>query len=69
MKIETITLTKIIANPGMVLTNGVTYGEEIKLYEGESAEDYHEISREEYDAMLAKEAELLNEQIMTGEVL
>ena len=57
MRTETITRTKIIASAGMILTNGEIYGEEIFLAEGASASDYHEITRAEYDAILALEEE------------
>lgn len=57
MRTETITLTKIIASEGMILTDGKTYGKEIFLAEGASASDYHEITRAEYDAILALEEE------------
>ena len=57
MRTETITRTKIIASTGMILTNGEIYGKEIFLAEGASASDYHEITRAEYDAILALEEE------------
>ena len=55
MRTETITITKIIASEGMILTNGETYGTEIFLAEGVSAEDFYEITKAEYEAYLAEQ--------------
>ena len=56
MKQETITRIKLIANDGMVLTNGTDYGREVFLADTETAENWHEITEEEYNEILkAKE--------------
>lgn len=44
----------IKAKDGYVLTNGEAYGTEIFLAEGVSADDFHEITREEYERIIAE---------------
>ena len=52
--IETnITLRKLTADEGMVLTNGEAYGKEIYLGIYDSAENWHEITDAEYEAIMA----------------
>ena len=46
--------TSIKAHDDMVLTNGEIYGTEIFLADGSKAEDFHEIPRAEYDALIAE---------------
>ncbi len=48
--------TSIKAKEGYILTNGEVYGTEIFLAEGMKAEDFHEITREEYEALFTEEA-------------
>ncbi len=45
----------IEAREGYILTDGVTYGTTIHLAEGVDASAFHEITREEYEAILASE--------------
>lgn len=45
----------IYADEGKILTDGTHYGKQIFLAEGVSEFDYHEISEEEYNAILAEE--------------
>ena len=49
----TITLRKLTAAEGYVLTNGEAYGKEIYLGLYDSAENWHEITDEEYAQILA----------------
>lgn len=46
---ENITLIKIKASEGMILTNGDVYGREIFLGKGDSPENWHEITEAEYE--------------------
>lgn len=43
------TRTVIYADEGKVLTNGEIYGTQIFLAEGQSADDFHEITQKEYE--------------------
>ena len=49
----TITLRKLTASEGYVLTNGEAYGKEIYLGIYDSAENWHEITDAEYAQILA----------------
>ena len=40
---------KIVANEGMIFTNGEIYGSVIYLADGLSADGFYEITREEYE--------------------
>lgn len=57
MKTETITMIKLVATEGMILTNGETYGKEVFLSNTDSADNWHEITEEEYEAIEAAELE------------
>ena len=49
MKIETVTQTVLRASEGHKLTNGVAYGESVVLGVGDSPDNWHEITIEEYE--------------------
>ena len=56
---EIITRVVLTADEGNVITDGETYGKQIFLAVGETAEGYYEITEEEYLAIVAKEQEEL----------
>ena len=47
----------IIADEGKVLTNGKDYGTTISLADGVSDNGYYEITKEEYEQILAEQEE------------
>lgn len=51
---QIIELKKLIASEGTILTNGSAYGTEIYLGKNDSAENWHEISLEEYEEIKAE---------------
>ena len=57
MQTEIITMTKIIAADGMVLTNGEVHGKVIFLATTDKAENYYEITDAEYEEILKQEEE------------
>lgn len=59
MKEETITVRKLTASEGFVLTNGDVYGKEIYLGKFDSAENWREITDQAY-AVICKELEVRN---------
>lgn len=58
MKQETITLTKLIASDGMMLTNGEVFGKEVFLGTGDSADNWHEITEAEAQEIMAEQEEM-----------
>jgi len=60
MKISKIELQKVTASAGMVLTNGEAYSKEIYLGKNDNADNWYEITEEEYAVILEKEREELN---------
>lgn len=58
------TRTIIIAEEGKVITNGTDYGTTIVLAEGADASNYYEISKAEYEKILAEESDFANEQLL-----
>ena len=42
----------LIANKGMILTDGETFGVQIFLAVGEDGKNFYEITREEYDKIM-----------------
>lgn len=45
----------LYADDGMVLTDGTHYGKVIFIGDGKTAEDYHEITETEYEAIMVEQ--------------
>lgn len=45
-------MERLVANNGMVLTNGEAYGSVIFLGTGDSADNWYEITEAEYEALM-----------------
>lgn len=59
-----ITMTKLTASDGMMLTNGESYGKTVYLGKGDSLENWREITDTEYEDIMEKtndETELSND--------
>ena len=54
MKSVNITRVVLIADEGKVLTNGETYAKSIALGDWDSPNNYHEITVEEYENIMAE---------------
>ena len=50
----------IIADDGMMLTNGEVYAKTIRLGDWDTAENYHEITYAEYEGILQAQMEEMN---------
>jgi hypothetical protein len=57
MKKETITRVKLTAADDMVFTNGKAYGKVVYISVSDSAENWHEITKTEYEEITRMEAE------------
>ena len=55
MEKTTIELTKLTASEGMMLTNGETYSKEVYLGIHDSADNWHEITDEEYEKIVMEQ--------------
>ena len=54
---STVRLTKLTAAEGFVLTNGRAYGRTVYLGKNDRAENWYEITKERYEAVLEAAAE------------
>ena len=46
----------LYADEGMMLTNGETYGKQVTLAVGSSGDNWHEITVEEYEKIVAEQS-------------
>lgn len=64
MTSTSITMIKLEASDGMILTNGESYGKTVYLGKGDSPENWHEITETEYETIM----EEADEAVEAGEV-
>ena len=57
MKTEIFEIVKLTADEGKILTNGEIFGRVIALGNGDGAENYHEITEEEYEEIMREKEE------------
>lgn len=57
MKHDTVIINKIIADEGMILTDGDSYGRVVYLGKEDRAENWHEITEERYQEILKEQEE------------
>ena len=57
MQKEQVVINKLIADSGKILTDGETYGRVIFLGKGRTADEFYEITEENYKKKLAEEEE------------
>ena len=51
---KTVTRTVLVADEGMILTNGKRYGKSVYLKEGADASAWREVSEAEYNVAVAE---------------
>lgn len=51
----------IVASEGMMLTNGEIYASSVRLGDWDSADNWHEVTVEEYEAKMAEMSEEISE--------
>ena len=51
------TMITLYADEGKILTNGTDFGTTVSLAVGENADNWHEITEEEYNSILNEENE------------
>lgn len=57
MQKEQVVINKLIADSGKILTDGETFGRVIFLGKGRTADEFYEITEEEYNKILEAEVE------------
>lgn len=68
METTNITLIKLKAGEGMILTNGESYGEEVYLGALDDPDNWHEITKEEYERIQEQEEKAAAENKILDEM-
>lgn len=68
METTRIELIKITATEGKVLTNGEAYSKEIYLGINDSIDNWQEITEAEYEEILKRQRETIDEGVDTNEI-